>query len=637
MKTATLSSLLIASLLTVSAYGGITPVASVITEEPSNIVVSYSQNVVLRVKATGTPAPKYIWQFNGTNINAVRNPSSRTATLELGSATGALVGAYDVIVSNSAGAVPSDTVTVGIVPVKPSITSPRNNAQVTATSFLVSGTTTPGSGVTSVQYMVNGAGPSTATQLNTHNWNNWQAPVTLTRAGTNLFQVWAVGSGGTSHTNSATYFLLVTNPISITTNGIGHVTPNLNGRELIVGHTYTIMAVPGAGQYFAGWSGSLIASRPTLTFQMQSNMALVASFVANPFTNNDLAGAYAGLFSEGASSSATNSGYLDLTLTGSGKNAGMFSGRIWLDGSMYSFNNQRMNADATAQFTISRHMRRLGDLTVALILDPSGASGLTGAISSAGTNGTGAFDSSLQAYRTFHHAATHYEGSYTWGMNGAGSGDPTLIPQGYSFGTASVNLYGEVKLPILYMSDGTETSFAGVLDENGLLPLYTTFTTRKYGTGTVMGWVLFTNGVPTTNYNISWFRTAYSHAPSFTNGFTLTERTIMLAPYTQPHRGTNAMGDTNVVVQLFWADLPAPVNYGIDLSSAGVSSSADPVKVSLNNMNGLFSGWFLDPTSNATNHFQGAVLEAPQNGLGYFLTAGTNQTSGSVVLLPAVP
>ena len=37
--------------------------------------------------------------------------------------------------------------------------------------------------------------------------------------------------------------------------GLGHVTPNLNGKTLAVGQVINLRAIPGSGQVFAGWSG----------------------------------------------------------------------------------------------------------------------------------------------------------------------------------------------------------------------------------------------------------------------------------------------------------------------------------------------------------------------------------------------
>src|SRR5208282_2828159 len=50
--------------------------------------------------------------------------------------------------------------------------------------------------------------------------------------------------------------------ISVTTTGSGSVTPNLTSESLVVGNTYTLTAVPGTNQAFAGWSGSLTSSAP---------------------------------------------------------------------------------------------------------------------------------------------------------------------------------------------------------------------------------------------------------------------------------------------------------------------------------------------------------------------------------------
>src|SRR5439155_4288624 len=90
---------------------------------------------------------------------------------------------------------------------------------------------------------------------------------------------------------SVTY--VMTGPLIVQTNGLGTGVPNLDGRQLEVGRTYRIRAVPGPGQVFAGWNGGLSSDSATLSFTMQTNLALAANFVTNPFPA--VHGTYSGL------------------------------------------------------------------------------------------------------------------------------------------------------------------------------------------------------------------------------------------------------------------------------------------------------------------------------------------------------
>ncbi len=209
---------------------------------------------------------------------------------------------------------------------EPHIRFPRDGAQLTTNQITVSGFAVPRAGITSVQYLINGSGPFTATQLNSNNWNEWDAAVTL-NVGSNLFQVWAVGTNGPSPTNAADYFLVATAPITISIVGPGTVHRITNGQDLVLDRPYSIVAVPDMGQLFAGWSGTVTSAQPALHFVMHSNENLTATFVSSPFTNG-LPGVYSGLFDVGTNLSEASSGFLSLKLDPDGD----FDGDVRLDG-----------------------------------------------------------------------------------------------------------------------------------------------------------------------------------------------------------------------------------------------------------------------------------------------------------------
>jgi hypothetical protein len=507
---------------------------------------------------------------------------------------------------------------------RPTIQSPVNNARVTTNDITITGRTTPNSGVTSVQYTLDGQGPFTATQLNAANWNKWEATVPLT-AGFNQFLVWATGAGGSSPTNSANYFLVVPSLIKIATNGDGMVLPDYNGGKLHIGQQYTIFAVPGKGHLFTGWSGSVASSDPILTFLMRSNMQLTATFVPSPYGSNDLSGPYGGLFWNADDPSETNAGLLTLTLA---SNA-VFTGEIRLDGGMFAIASE-FGPDGTANVTVRRHGK--GNVAVALTLDLAGVNGLTGTIYSDGLNGAGAFTASLQAYRDFantNHGGKSVAGNYTLAVSGAGSGDPAAAPQGFSYGAGSVNAAGLVNLR-LFLSDGSTAIFSGNLTQNAYLPLYASL---DGGAGSILGWVAFTNGGPTTNYQISWFKDPVNKG-AYTNGFSLTGRTLWVDPFHPPAHDTNALGLSNAVVQLTGGDLTLDLNDAVTLNAEGVSlgANSNQVKVSLANHTGIFSGSFVDPIDGQTTSIHGVALESMHEGLGYFL--GTNDLSGAALIGP---
>ncbi len=87
---------------------------------------------------------------------------------------------------------------------------------------------------------------------------------------------------------------LITNQLDLTVSGAGKVTANFRGNELIQGNSYKVTAVPGAGQLFTGWSGSISSTNLTLKFKMEPGFSLQANFVPNPFLA--VTGVYNGLF-----------------------------------------------------------------------------------------------------------------------------------------------------------------------------------------------------------------------------------------------------------------------------------------------------------------------------------------------------
>ena len=104
-----------------------TATAPVILVQPSPQTVPTGGTATFTVVATGNPAPNYQWRKNGTSL-----PNATTPTLTLANVQPGDVASYDVLVSNTAGAVPSSFVPLILTdtPVAPVIT--RQPAGATA-------------------------------------------------------------------------------------------------------------------------------------------------------------------------------------------------------------------------------------------------------------------------------------------------------------------------------------------------------------------------------------------------------------------------------------------------------------------------------------------------------------------------
>ena len=99
--------------ITVTVSGTNTARAPLITSQPPaalRLAAGTTPTVVLTVAATGTPAPSYQWQRNGSNL-----AGERSATLVLARATQAQAGTYACVVSNANGSVTSDASTLSFI------------------------------------------------------------------------------------------------------------------------------------------------------------------------------------------------------------------------------------------------------------------------------------------------------------------------------------------------------------------------------------------------------------------------------------------------------------------------------------------------------------------------------------------
>jgi hypothetical protein len=116
-------------------------------------------------------------------------------------------------------------------------------------------------------------------------WTNWSAALTLL-PGTNYIAAIAVDtSGNISTTNTVKLAYVVSAVLTVSTNGLGSLSPNDNGVALPINKNYSITATPATGFTFSGWTGGtslplgVITNGPTVQFLMVSNLMLQANFV----------------------------------------------------------------------------------------------------------------------------------------------------------------------------------------------------------------------------------------------------------------------------------------------------------------------------------------------------------------------
>ena len=136
-------------------------VPPVVTNQPGNQVVVAGQTASFSVTATGTPAPGYQWQKNGTNISGATGSTYITPATAIGDSGST----FHVVVANSVATVISldATLTVNPAPAKPVIITPPASQTVsigTPVIFTVVATGTP---APTYQWYKNGSPITSAT------------------------------------------------------------------------------------------------------------------------------------------------------------------------------------------------------------------------------------------------------------------------------------------------------------------------------------------------------------------------------------------------------------------------------------------------------------------------------------------
>ncbi|MEI8079793.1 MAG: Ig-like domain-containing protein, partial [bacterium] len=356
----------------------------------TNTVRAYSQDAAGNLSPTQTVSFVYVLSDRlvvQTNGSGTINPNYNGRTLEIGqtykmTATAGVGFGFTNWTAGLDGAVVTNKATVRFVMQsnlvlvanfldvqKPTlvITAPTVGQRVsnTVVPVLVRGRASDNVAVASVQYQLNGELWTPADTTST--WTNWTATI-VPPAGTNLVKACAVDAAGNrSPTNWVSFFYVVPRPLTLVTNGVGRITRNFTGNLLEVGRSYTVTAVPGAGQVFSNWVGAVTSSNAKLNFLMQSNMLLQANFVPNPYVA--LQGTYNGLFYPGGApgstnAAATNTGFVKLSLTG---DQGLFSGSLLLGGATLPFTG-KFNLALQSLVSVARAGR--GPLTMNLQLYP---------------------------------------------------------------------------------------------------------------------------------------------------------------------------------------------------------------------------------------------------------------------------
>jgi subtilisin family serine protease len=369
-----------------------------------------------------------------------------------------------------------------------SLTSaPLNHSRLFAPQVTLAGTAADNVGVDKIEVRVNGA-----LQI-ASGTTAWIAAVSLA-PGLNTIGIRGVdAAGNVSAEVVRTYTYVFHTPLKVETSGIGKVIPDLDGKLLEVGKAYSIKAVPGAGECFAGWDGQAAPS-PVLNFTMQTNLTLVANFVPSPFPV--VKGRFAGLIANTNEITPESSGCFNLNVTG----MGAFTGKIRVAGKNCSFRGQ---FDLNGNATINVKRKTSAPLTLGMHVDlTNGTDQLTGQI--AGGNWIAEVSGDRDVFNAKFNPAQQ-AGFRSFILEQSES--TNLVANGRSKISAAGATQVKGKL-----IDGRAFSAGSTLAKNGDYPFYLSF---RRGSEVVIGWLNFPATEPATSGAVLWVQAG-------TNGFAAT-------------------------------------------------------------------------------------------------------------------
>lgn len=518
------------------------------------------------------------------------------------------------------------------------------------------GTTNPPPTGLALTVTTTGSGTVTKDPSKSSYETNDVVTLTATPAGTNTFLGW----GGDIGTNSAT-----ANPITITmdanktisaaftsdgggggncgdltsitvsTNGNGRVTPNLNGKDtLVVCRTYRLTAVPARDWIFAGWTGvSSNANNPRLVFEMQPGMNITANFVPNPFL--PVSGVFNGLFFESTNVSTACSGGFTVRVQKSGRYTATFikgGKRVVANGTFDSTGNASGTAGRGTN-AVTFNMQLLG-------LNGGDADKIAGTVTTS-EGCTAQLAGDREVFNAQNPAPLL--GNYTLILplgvsesqtnvttnlvvvtNNPGTTNEIVVTNevvetnivdtvanpGHSFATIAINKQGKARIAG-ELADGTRISQSTAVSKEGQIPLYVSL---YRGTGLLLGWL----NVTASNVSgiVNWERPS---GIAFPNGIDA-DIEVIGSPFDRTRVPTIAL--TNGVITITGLEaIPVQFSNNTTLVPSGTNTSGLSLKLL---PNGLIRGNFMSPVTSKNTLLKGAVLQNMNEGYGFYLGSGTS-------------
>jgi plastocyanin len=262
-------------------------VAPAFTTQPASQTVTTGAAVTFTAAASGSPAPTYQWQKNGSNIIG-----ATSASYPIASAATADAGTYSVVATNAAGSATSNNVvlTVNLPTVALSFTTQPASQTVTAGAAVTFTAAASGSPAPTFQWRKNGANITGATSA-----SYTIASATTADAGT--YAVVATNSTGSATSNNAV----------LTVNAASSFTTQPASQTVTTGAAVTFTAAA---------SGS-----PAPTFQWRKNGSNITGATSASYTIASATTADAGIYTvvtTNATGSATSNDAVLTVITAPG-------------------------------------------------------------------------------------------------------------------------------------------------------------------------------------------------------------------------------------------------------------------------------------------------------------------------------
>jgi len=402
-------------------------------------------------------------------------------------------------------------------------------------------------------------------------------------------------------------------PLKLVTNGVGTIAPNLaRTRGLIAGRTCTVTAVPGAGQLFAGWGGSVTSSLSTVKVTLTTNLVLVANFVPNPFI--PVKGLYSGLFYETQGVQQASSGRFALLVT----SAGGYSGWLQMGLTRYGLSG-RFDLAGQASNVIARANSSSLMVRLNLGLEAGNADQIKGEVQ------IGSWMAGLWGDRQVYDAVSKvapWKGHYTMVLPGK-LGDEQ-VPAGSGYATVTVNGSG-VGTIAGRLADGTPFTQSANVSKAGQWPFYVPL---YVGSGSVLSWLTFADRAnDDLNGALSWYKPANAQAQYYPAGFSYECQAVGSVYQAPAQPSYEVLSLTNADLTFagggLTTDWTNTVTVGVNSRVTNLSSNT--LSASFGLTSGLFSGTVKDPVTQKVQPFYGAVLQKQNAAYGFLM--GTNRTS----------